>query len=246
MRRLRAAGNCREHGFGLVEPVGFDGARKILWQRWCDGVAFLNYVEQVGLSEACRLNARALAAFHQLDAQLATAGEPAKLAKKLRARSQTIAGEFPELTTQVSDLTARVLAALASHPAPTQTTCHGDFNYSQMLFSNDGPVILDCAAAHHGDPLVDVGLFAVGLFDDDMTERFSAAEIQEALQSFCAAYRDATPWPVTDGALGSRIAALLISRRAYKVVTRLEAGAESAIEQFLDLTNEYLKGSGSL
>jgi len=65
-------------------------------------------------------------------------------------------------------------------------------------------------------------------------------KVTQAAIHFRQIYKSHVRWEVSDHALRTQVAATLICRRAYKVLTRLEENGVDKIEYYLSLAGEYL------
>ncbi|RMH87378.1 MAG: hypothetical protein D6681_15200 [Calditrichaeota bacterium] len=234
------AGKAEPGDFRLSRPVAYDERRRVLWHQWSEGQEFTAFAKRQGLIRACRKAAVALARFHQLEIAHLPSTTPEKNFRKLIERTNRMVQVHRQLKepAQAVVLHLRQLPGFW-HPAH-QCPIHGDFNYSQLLFEGETPVLVDLDSACMGDPLYDVAHFVAGLYWLERRERFSLGDVQEAVYRFCETYRAGVPWEVPEDALHGQIALALVCRRAYKALRSLEPTMRDDMAYFLGLARHYL------
>ncbi|MFQ5649824.1 MAG: aminoglycoside phosphotransferase family protein [bacterium] len=240
MQRLWQQTLAQPKAFGVVEPLAYDDRRKVLWQRWTNGSSFLQFARAKGLSRACVMTARALADLHRSKLEDLPEYTREESFNKLLGRTKLLTHLYPRIQPRIERLLARLRGSERFWNPSMQTTIHGDFNDSQLLFEPGKVVMVDFDSVSLGDPLYDVAHFIAGLHRLAAQEYFSTSEIEQVIGLFTSLYREFVSWEVSDEALNSQIATALLCRRAYKVLRQLEKNAGEKVEFYLNLAQHYL------
>ncbi len=240
MQELWIQQSNRQTAFSVVAPIGYDEETRTLWQRWSPGEGFINFVGEKGLTVACSRVAVGLADLHGTRLGRLTGSSAEENLQKLEERASMLMNFQPRLRAPMSRLLNRLKVSEELRKPVARVPIHGDFNYSQILFSDGKPVFIDLESVRLGDPLYDVAHFVAGLHSLDVPWRFNLEKVTQTAIHFWQIYKSHVTWEVSDQALRAQVAVALICRRAYKVLTRLEENAVEKIEYYLSLAGEYL------
>ena len=116
-------------------------------------------------------------------------------------------------------------------PEPEPALLHGDFHPAQFLVEGGRPRLIDFDNVCFGDPMYDLARFASHLFYKGMLYGRPLREIETAVAGVPVgvhrrrvALRAASNW-------FWHLAVSLVAKRAHRVMTRLESGAEGRVAQ---------------
>ena len=148
--------------------------------------------------------------------------------------SAELAAAFPDLEPRLERL-----ATMLREPQPLDAPAllHGDFHPAQFLVHDGVPRLIDFDNVALGDPMYDMARFASHLYYKGYTYRRPLREIESAVSSFRTAYIGA----------GSRfaptrwfwhLAVSLVAKRAHRVLTRLEAGADECAAHLIGIAEQ--------
>jgi aminoglycoside phosphotransferase (APT) family kinase protein len=147
---------------------------------------------------------------------------------------EELATAFPILRPRLGRLET-MLAGTYTAPAPA--LLHGDFHPAQFLTAGGRPRLIDYDNVCLGDPMYDLARFASHLFYKGMVYERPLAEIEAAVAAFRSGYI----------AAGTRfqaanwfwhLAVSLVAKRAHRVLTRLESGAEARVARLLQVAEQ--------
>lgn len=228
--------------FGVIEPLGYDEKRRVLWQGWCQGDNFVNFARKNGLDSTCSVIANGLASLHQSKLLGLPIYSQEENFKKLRERSSRLITFHKEFEAPLFRLVSGISDIKVLWRPTVMTPIHGDFNHSQILFWQDKAIFIDFDSASFGDPLYDVAHFISCLYRLVDEELFALQEVTRAAKHFLRTYERKVPWAVSDEALRGHLATVLISRRANKILRRMEGNALRKINDYMNLADGCLSG----
>lgn len=238
---LRLIWRRQSSEYTIAEPLAYEASKGLLWQSWCDGTSFVAQALRTSLADACRRVAVGLAALHREEWPGVNGSKQISLAAKVLARARSLADCFPTLAPDLLKLAARTAAALSRLSPAASVLSHGDFNYSQVLFDGGRPIFLDFTA-RFAEPTCDPAHFIAALYDPALARDHRLTSDPNAAREFWQSYRRQVPWHIGEPRLHAHIAALMITRRAHKVLTHLEVDAEAQVARFIGLGFKHLEG----
>jgi Ser/Thr protein kinase RdoA (MazF antagonist) len=234
MRALAAA------GVAVPRVLHADAARRLLVLEYVPGIGFWSDPGVHLQRDVMAAMARQLAALHetQLDAGTRTALEPVPHAAREWARfleaSAELSAAFPELEPRLERL-AKMLGSVPAESAPA--LLHGDFHPAQFLVDGGTPRLIDFDNVCLGDPMYDLARFASHLYYKGEVFRRPLREIEAAVSAFRSAY-------VTSGKRFApsrwfwHLSVSLVAKRAHRVMTRLESGADVYAAHLLTIAEQ--------
>lgn len=147
----------------------------------------------------------------------------------------------PDLASRFMRLAIR-LGESTPYATAVRATLHGDLHLKNILGLADGRIgLIDLDNLMVGDPLLDLGSLAAYLHYRGMVEGRSPAEITREIGSICEGYEAEGGWPIDRVLLRHRIAAALISERAWRIVTRLKPDGPTDIGRLLELAEALVE-----
>ena len=229
-------------GAGVVAPrvLHTDAERRSLVLEHVPGAGFWSRPERHLQRDVMTAMAHELTALHD-----ATLPEPVSASLEhvqhgerewmrfVEAREE-LAVAFPELRSRLGRLETMLAGA---YTAPEPVLLHGDFDPAQFLTENGRPRLIDFDNVCFGDPMYDLARFASHLFYKGMVNERPLPEIETAVAAFRSAYI----------AAGSHfrasnwfwhLAVSLVAKRAHRVLTRLESGAEARVARLVQVAEQ--------
>jgi hypothetical protein len=225
----------------MPRSYSHDAAREVIWQQMLPGKSFSKDMGAVDLQRWASPVGNALAAFHASTLHLGPGLGLSQELEELRASSRKICKAYPEHATRCGALTERLLAAAAALPDVPVAPVHGSFKVSHWFDVGDAVAFIDFDGAGLGDPTYDVGRFVAHLAIAGLNSKTDAANIDAALQTFCAAYAARVAWGWPEMRVRWYASALLVSSQAYKCVKRMVPGRVDAI---LRLAEQWFPENG--
>jgi hypothetical protein len=228
MSRLAAA----ESGAGWSFPraLGYDPARRLLWQERARGVGFWAAAASLDLERVFTAMARATAAMHAVP--FAPAGRRAA-APDPRREQRALAARWPERARRHAALWER----LGAPPAEPEVSLHGDLHPNQFLIDGDHVALTDFDKACWGPPGEDVGCFVSHVLLKSLEWSLDLERFDGALENYRATYVAASGAAAHCGIWHT--AAHLLGRRTRKLVER--DAAPEAIDRLLALAEGWIE-----
>jgi aminoglycoside phosphotransferase (APT) family kinase protein len=154
--------------------------------------------------------------------------------QRFREAAAELGATFPELQPRLERL-ASMLGGVRPEPQPA--LLHGDFHPAQFLIEAGTPRLIDFDNVCMGDPMYDLARFASHLYYKGQVAHRPLREIETAVASFRAAYIAAGSRFDADGWFW-HLAVSLVAKRAYRVMTRLEADAAECARHLVHIAEQ--------
>lgn len=250
MQQLWDSDACRQGQLQIAQPLAYDPAGRILWQRGLPGRTLLTYeLDNQSTEPLLAEAAHAVAMLHCAALPCRHTTTQADVLALL-PRSQTVVSQrLPQLTTAVGTLVA-ALQALAPCPASEPAaTLHGDLHLQNFFVNEAAPhgqrlALIDLDNLSTGSPWHDLGSFCAALYYRGLVDGIAQDSIAQSLDRFLLAYAEQAPWPLNRAAINWYTAAALLNERACRAITRMKEGRLELIAAFIQIATELLLGQG--
>lgn len=242
MEKLWRSERRREGTFGMPEPLFFDEKNAVIFQRPIAGSHIIDELDELDLPKLAPRLGTLLAGIHRSELKDLPAMPPLEGLHNLHKAYSIISSSQPENLERLSDIVKRIEMQLPDTYGLPTTPLHGAFRLSQVLISDDRLVLLDFDGLKAGNPASDVGSLCAHLFYQSVKGELTLEESRKSIATFCAAYREATPWGLPLPALRWFTANDLVAKHAKKMVKRGKKQREQKIEDLLTLADHVLSG----
>jgi len=242
MEKLWRSERRREGTLGMPEPLFFDEKHGAIFQRPIEGSHIIDKLDELDLPKLAPRLGTLLAAIHRSELQDLPPMQPLEGLNNLHKAYSILSSSQPETLERLSDVVKRIEAQLPDTYGLPTTPLHGAFRLSQVLISDDRLVLLDFDGLKAGNPVSDVGSLCAHLFYQSVKGEITLEESRRSIETFCAAYREATSWGLPEAALRWFTANELIAKHAKKMVKRGKKQSQQKIEDLLTLADHVLSG----
>jgi len=230
----------RAAGVAAPRVLHADAGRRSLVLEHVPGAGFWSHPDRHLQRDVMTAMARELAVLH--DATLPESTRTSLEVVEFGAREwerfvearEELAVAFPDLRSRLGRLETMLAGAYVE---PEPALLHGDFHPAQFLTADGSPRLIDYDNVCFGDPMYDLARFASHLFYKGMVHERPLAEIEAAVAAFRSGYI----------AAGTRfraanwfwhLAVSLVAKRAHRVLTRLESGAEARVARLVQTAEQ--------
>ena len=212
------------NGLRIATPLAADPVRGVLWTQGVPGSPMAQAVPTDRLPAATARVGTLLAALHgsALDTtQRVAAGD---LLVEMHKKAAKLVRAHPPVAPSIDDLVTAATRRLEAARERVRTV-HGDFHIDQLVWSAQGPVLVDLDSIASGPPELDLAEFLVDL----ALRGLPRATAQAVARALLSSYTTATGGEV-DGALLTGCADAEFVNRCYRHLRRHTPGWQSALE----------------
>jgi hypothetical protein len=225
----------------VAQPLGYQPALKVLWQRGLPGQALLA-LESEDFLVWLERGAAAVATLHQTRLPCSRSSSVSAWTAKLKEMREWLPAVRPSCRTALEPLVDRLLAQAAYLGEQPLATLHGDLHLQNFFRDGDQVALIDLDNVYLGSPWQDVGSFIAGLLYRGLLAETPGPLLRDMIAAFSRSYQRNVPWRIALWALNWFVAAALINERAFRCVTRLKDGRLDLVDALVALAAQINEG----
>ncbi|WP_165372546.1 phosphotransferase [Nocardioides iriomotensis] len=206
----------------IAEPLAADPVREVLWTRGVPGRPVTEAVDPAQLPDATVSVGPMLAALHASAVPVRGRVDVDGLLAEAHSKATKLSRAHPAVGPAVNDLVAAATRRRAEAGPERLCTLHGDFHLAQLVWSEQGPVLVDLDSMTHGPPEVDLAEFLAELALRDLPRGIARGVASELLSSYSSA-----SGTEIDAALLETCADVEFLNRCYRHLRRHSPGWQS-------------------
>lgn len=212
----------------IAEPLAADPVREVLWTRGVPGRPLTEAVDPARLPDATASVGAMLAALHSSGVPVRGRVDVDDLLAEAHGKATKLGRAHPALGPAVTDLVAATTRRRAEAGPERMCTLHGDFHLAQLVWSEQGPVLVDLDSMTHGPPEVDLAEFLAEL----ALRGLPCGVARRVASGLLSSYSRASGTEI-DAALLETCADIEFLNRCYRHLRRHSPGWEPALEEAL-------------
>lgn len=222
----------------MAEPLGYDPETKTLWQLGLPGrTLFDQEMKAPHFLTLLRGAASTVAALHQSSLSCSRSVQLGDLLVKLEEMKRLLPQAWPSCQRVLHPLVDRLMLQAGDLKEQPVAMLHGDLHLKNFFVDEEKVFLIDMDNLCQGAPLQDIGSFLACLLYRGILTQVPGQLIERIGNAFIQQYEKCVPWTISRSELKWHIATALINERAFRFVTRLQAGRRDILDRLIRLAD---------